>query len=314
MFLVGDIGGTHTRLAFVKEETLEVVEVADFYNEEENVFLDILKKFCQKRKFRAACFGVAGVVENQICHMTNIPWTIDAKELSAEMQTSVFLVNDMEAFANGIQTLSPNDILNIQEGEKKKGNVVILSPGTGLGIGSLVYDGHKWIPFASEGGHADAATQTEEEKEVFSFFQRKYGHVSYERILSGKGLLDLCTFFGEKRNNPILINPRKIVENPNAKEAVETFLALYGAKAGNAALDFLSISGVYLGGLLTRNLFEKGKNDKNWKEIFLRSFWNKGRFSSFMKTIPIRVVLSEHVILLGAALYIQGKKKEFSFP
>jgi glucokinase len=308
MFLVGDIGGTHTRLSCIDEDTFEVAEIADFYNEKERAFVEMVQKFCEKKPCTGATFGVAGRVENQICQMTNIPWTLDGRELSRELQMPVFLLNDMEAYAYGIENVKPSDYVVIQEGTKKKGNSVVLAPGTGLGESALVYDGQKRFPFASEGGHADVAFITKDEMEIFSFFQKKYGHVSYERIISGRGLLDLCQFFSEKKNKPIFVNPRNIVDNPEATDVIENFLSFYGRKAGNSALEFLSVGGVFLGGRITMDLIEKWKKQPKWTEIFLESFNNKGRFSSFMKTIPIYALTSDHIPLKGAALYLKGKK------
>ena len=204
-------------------------------------------------------------------------------------------------------------------GQKKTGNCALISAGTGLGEAGMFWDGSQHIPFACEGGHTDFAPRDELEMELLRYLIEKYGHVSFERVISGPGIYELYRFLvdmhleeedPEVRRDFSLTDPPHVItnlalegEDPLAVRAVDWFSSLYGAEAGNLALKFLARGGVYLGGGLAPRLaaiLEKGD--------FMSSFVDKGRFAALLRDIPIRIILNDETALLGAAYYISRKK------
>lgn len=318
--LVGDIGGTNTRLSLF-ENTLPLKEVKEkrFLSNNYSSLLSAIKDFLEKDniKLLAASFGIAGPVKNGKCKATNIPWIVDIEEISKELKVSkAFLLNDLQANAYGVYCLKEEDVYELNSGEKNaKGNGCILAAGTGLGEAGMFYDGKKQIPFACEGGHSDFAPRDELEIELLRFLQKKYGHVSYERILSGMGINNLYEFLVQNKiehkseslekelqrhPEPQLIITKKGVngENRACERAIEWFVSIYGAEAGNAALKFFALGGVYIGGGIAPRILEKIKRGD-----FMKSFADKGRFSNLLMSMPVKVILNDRASLFGAAYF-----------
>jgi glucokinase len=325
MILAGDIGGTNTRLALFEEEgTFTKFEEARFHSVNYPSLLSIVKEYVRdkREKIKRACFAVAGPIQNGRSRLTNIPsWVVDVKEFQQDLGiSSVLLLNDLEANAWGLSILGPEDFALIQQGNPRQvGNAVLISAGTGLGEAGLYWDGKKHCPFACEGGHADFAPRNSLEFELHTWLQKKYGrHVSYERVVSGPGLYALYQFLIDSRKEQedeqltkamkerdppqVLTQWGKSGRDSRCTRVLDWFLSLYGAEAGNAALKFLALGGVYLGGGIAPHLVEQMKTE------FLKSFLDKGRFKPLLETIPIRVVLNDEAALLGTAAYARNKK------
>lgn len=308
MILAGDIGGTKVNLALYDGKTRAVekrYESRSFSGIEE-----ILDDFLTGNvtKLDRACFGVAGQVIEGNCSLTNLSWQIETKLLRKHLGIdAVWLINDLAATAYAIPFLGPEAFAIIQTGTPvSEARVSVVSAGTGLGQAFLVPDKNgKYTIMDSEGGHCDFAPRNELESELLFFLQKKYSRVSIERVLSGPGLLDIYKFFITKHAEPEAVDfPATIVERAVAKtcpvceETVELFVSLYGALAGNLALQYLSKGGVYLGGGIAPKivpLLQEGG--------FMQAFLAKGRFEEYLSEIPVKVVMDESAPLLGAAEY-----------
>lgn len=318
MILAGDVGGTHTRLALFSLEGKCVKAEKIFSSPDAKGLEEIIRAYIQEETLpiTKACIGIAGPVRQGVCQATNLPWIVNAQQLSTSLQIpSFFLINDLEANAYGIQVLKPNELFCLQKGSKiAEGNQALIAAGTGLGEAGLVWDGKKHHPFACEGGHCDFAPRNEEEIALFQYVKKTFAHVSYERLVSGPGLQMIYRFliktnrFSESKKvqeEMMQKNPSSVIsewgkteQDPACSYAVNWFLSLYGAEAGNLALKLLAVGGLYIGGGIVPHLLEKIKEGK-----FVSSFCEKGRFRSLLETIPIWVILNENTALLGAAHY-----------
>ncbi len=314
MILAGDIGGTHTRLALFEQgrKLSERKYDSHIYPGLENIVHEFLQ--AEKQKVSKACFGVAGAVRNGKCKVTNLPWTIDASVLSRTLSIpSVLLLNDLEANAYGLKILKKEELFLLQPGDpKQQGNQALIAAGTGLGEAGLFWDGREHRPFSCEGGHADFGARNEDEFALFLHLRKKIGHVSYERIVSGPGLYAIFQFLVETGRASLSTHtkeemkkrdPAEVISDwgsrgldPACCTALDWFVSAYGAEAGNLALKFFSLGGLYIGGGIAPHILEKLK-----KGPFLSSFLDKGRFASLLASIPIWVVLNDDTALLGAA-------------
>ncbi len=318
--LTGDIGGTKTNLAIIEGDISKnkIVRRERFLNEEYSSLILIIKKFLkgEKIEIKSACFGLAGTIKKNVVKITNLPWLINKNEIQLECGIKeVFFVNDLEAYSYGVELLKEEDVYVLNEGKVgKRGNKAVIAAGTGLGEAGLFWSGEKYHPFACEGGHTDFGPRNEEEIALLTFLQEKYGHVSYERIVSGPGIYNIYKYLVyekfKKRNLRSEIffqdNPEKIIskkainkEDEVCEEALDLFVSLYGAEAGNFALKMLSFSGVYVGGGIAIEILSVIKAGR-----FLESFFDKGRFEPMMKNMPVKVILNKDTPLLGSANYI----------
>jgi glucokinase len=270
-----------------------------------------------KHKIESACFGIAGPVVDGKVKTPNLPWMIDTAELRRALKLeSVTLLNDLEAAAYGIFTLENDEFHTLNEGAiRQSGNKALIAAGTGLGQAILHDDGRRFHPLASEGGHADFAPRNELEIELLRYLIARFGHVSYERVLSGPGLLNVYRFLKESRGleePPWLAEKFAAAGDPSvvisqsalAGEAeiclktLDLFVSIYGAEAGNLALRAKSVRGLYIGGGIAPKILAKLKDG-----TFMRSFIDKGRYTDFLTAIPVQVVLNDRAALRGAAYY-----------
>lgn len=341
MILAGDIGGTKTILALFdwKAERVEPAREQTFASADFKSFEEILEEFLkpppntttpsgdetetktaepgeqeEAPPIMAACFGVAGPVIENRSRTTNLPWVLDGTELAARFKIqSVRLLNDLEATAHGVLVLRPDEteVLNAGAPPQTKGAMALLAAGTGLGEAILFWDGVRYRPMPSEGGHADFAPNSDMEIELLRYLRASYLHVSYERVLSGSGLHAVYEFLRDtKKNEPTWLAERLRVSDPAAViaevgmnkqaeicvQALDLFASIYGAEAGNLALKALALDGVYLGGGIAPKLLPKLKDG-----TFLRAFTGKGRYKRLLNAIPVRVIMNPKTALLGAA-------------
>lgn len=315
MILAGDIGGTHTRLALFSEQgELTLSSEQKFSSREFRGLEEIVQKFLAGRHILKACFGVAGPVRRQRCQATNLPWVIDAASLGRAFCAPVRLLNDLEANAYGLNALKSDELGLIQRGTPQAGNRALIAAGTGLGEAGLFWDGTTHHPFACEGGHTDFAPRNALEIDLFNHLHEEHDHVSYERVVSGPGLYALYQFLvdtGREQALPDteaqmkLQDPSTVVSERGLARidtacvrALEWFVSLYGAEAGNLALKFLALGGIYIGGGIAPRLVSLLKS-----EIFLTAFSQKGRFKALLESIPIHVILNDNTALLGAGWF-----------
>lgn len=262
----------------------------------------------------AACFGVAGVVVDGHATTTNLPWTLDEKALQTAIPSPyVKLLNDLEAAAWGVLQLPPSELVALQPGTRRNGHKALIAAGTGLGEALILSEGTRHHVVASEGGHVDFAPRTERESALLDFLRREFGHVSYERVLSGPGLLAIYRFLRATRGRvePAWLRERlesgdrsAVVSevalaggDPVCVEALDMFAGIYGAEAGNLALKAMALGGVYVGGGIAPKIRAKLADG-----TFVAAFRDKGRFAPLMESIPVHVALDPRAPLLGAAL------------
>ena len=320
MILAGDIGGTSTRLAFFKVQAgrLTPVVEAKYPSREHQSLNEIVSAFVSAHTFTVqhACFGIAGPVRYGRVETSNLAWVVDAETLAHELGLEkVGLINDLEANAYGIAALEEKDFAVLNAGAPdSRGNAAVISAGTGLGEAGLFWDGQRYHPFACEGGHADFSPRNELEVELFRYLMGKFGRVSYERALSGPGLHQIYQFLrdtgrGEepawlieemRRQDPSALISQVGLEGRSALcvQALDLFIALYGAEAGNLALKMMATGGLYVGGGIAPKIIEKLRGP-----AFMEAFTAKGRFKSLLEAIPVRVILNDKTALLGAARY-----------
>jgi len=243
---------------------------------------------------------------------TNLPWVVDQEEMARYLGAGVVkLLNDLEAMAWGIELLEPDDLLTLQTGvPSPDGNAALIAPGTGLGESILFRHAGRLHPCASEGGHADFAPINAEMDAFLHWMRDQIGHVSVERVASGIGLASIYDFFHDPKagGSPTHVKTRAEIGAAVAKAAASgecggcsrtfgLFLRSLGAEAGNLALKAGATSGVYVGGGIAFKNLEAMKDGR-----FLEGFHHKGRFTEYMKRIPVHVILEPSTPLLGAAL------------
>lgn len=321
MILAGDIGATRTRLAAFQTEgnRLDCIVQKAYPSQEHSGLNDILVQFIRTEGIpvHSACFGVAGPVRGGQSKISNLPWTIDAKELAAQLKlNSVGLLNDLEAYAYGIDALESKDLVTLSEGtEDADGNRAVISARTGLGVAGLYWDGFRHHPFACEGGHADFAPRNNLQAELLAFLQKKHGHVSCERILSGPGIRNIYDFLRDSRKaeEPAALREQigaahdasamiaQLAQEGKAAICVETmnlFVSVLGAETGNCALRYMTTGGIYIGGIIAAKNVEKMKDP-----AFLQAFLDKGRMASLLKDMPVKVIVNDDCGLIGSARY-----------
>ena len=330
MFLVGDIGGTKTNIAVLEPQNdkLKTLYEKSFISNDYDSLKTIVDKVVNgdlKHQFKIsyACFGVAGPVKDGLCDATNLPWLVDSKKIAEVLNLTnnyVCLLNDLEAAAYGIQVLEEKDVFTLNKGKlQKNGNMALISAGTGLGESIVFWDGEKYKPSSSEGGHTDFAPRNKIEIDLLNYLINKYGRISYERILSGPGLLNVYNFFKETtyQNTPEWLLERLKKEDPSAvisdvaiakkdiacEKALDLFTSIYGAEAGNLALTALATGGVYVGGGIAPKILEKLKEG-----AFMQAFTHKGRLSVLISQIPVKVILNDKIPLLGCGNFLNVQK------
>lgn len=313
LIFAGDIGGTHTRLAILSfvEDKFRILNQEGFATKDWNDLGDLLNSYFSNLGLRtedinAGCLCLAGPVNQTSSLLTNSKHLIDFDSVrrASPFQSPLLFVNDLEGMGWGISLLKPDDLLCLTPGTSLgiQGHKALIAPGTGLGEAMISSDGRV---YSSEGGHGDFAPHSEKELDLWRYLTGKYGHVSYERVLSGEGLENIYEFISLKVHGQ---NPVKIVPTPEITkkalngvcslciETLELFVSILGAEAGNLALRTLARGGVYLGGGIPRQIIPKLQDSS-----FRDSFCAKGRFQEFLAQIPIYVILNDNAPLLGAA-------------
>jgi len=325
--LSGDIGGTHARLALCEVEGAVVRRdiQAIYESRRYDSLTDIARAFVSEHHIEVhhACFGVPGPVQGRQARVTNLPWEVDADVLERNLAIdSIYLLNDLEANAHGLATLSEDDFRELRPGEAGAvGNAGLLAAGTGLGEAGLYWDGHRHRPFACEGGHTGFAPGNDDEIDLLRYLRAKLGgHVSWERVVSGPGLVQLYEFLRERDPEAATAelteamaagDPAEAVSNAAlqandslAERAVAWFLGLYGAEAGNVALKFFATGGIFLGGGIAPKLAELLPTSD-----FITRFQDKGRMRPLLERMNLSIVMNDKAALQGAASYANRRAR-----
>jgi len=334
MLLAGDIGGTKTLLGLFSpaRDRPAPIEIGEFITLDYDGLEPMIREFLrawkvEPRAIAAACVGVAGAVTDQVARLTNVPWLVDGEAVAAALGlTRSTLLNDLEALAYAVPVLEPDELAVLQQGiAVPGGNAAIIAAGTGLGVAMLHNVDGRFVPYASEGGHADFAARTPRELEMVLELTRVFGRVGVEFVVSGPGLVNiyqfthqtfgtgptitpnsiaparLCGAVGRDRNQADL--PGQIYEAAlerrcsHCVEAVDLFVSAYGSEAGNLALRALATAGVYVGGGIAPKILPALESG-----LFLEAFRAKEPMADLVATIPVSVILNPDAGLLGAAV------------
>lgn len=335
MLLAADVGGTKTLLGLFARapERPRRIEVGEFTTLDYDDLAPMIREFLkangvESRAIEAASFGVAGAVTDQVARMTNVPWVVDAAAVSLRANLRrVHVINDLEAMAFSVPVLEPEELAILQQGvAQPEGNAAVIAAGTGLGEAFLHNLDDRFIPGASEGGHADWAARTPREIELLSTLTRIYGRCSVEHVICGPGLVNIYQFTHDSFGSRTFITPAALVpartcagvgavDDPadlpaaisrsaleqrcaRCVEALEMFVAAYGAEAGNLALRTVATAGVYVGGGIAPKILPALETG-----AFVDAFRAKEPLSAFVATIPIAVILNSEAGLLGAAVH-----------
>jgi len=318
VIIAGDVGGTKCNLALFAESGGKLFPVFKerFASRDFAQFDLIVREFSRlaaphitAEGVRAAGFGVAGPVINNRVRATNLPWTVDAATLAAELNVrEVVLMNDLGATGHSIEHLAPSEYCVLNPGKPEYGGTrALLAAGTGLGQSILVWDGSRYRVVPSEGGHSDFAPHTEQQIELLRFMRRRYPQVSWELILSGRGFRTLHEFLSSDVKHASFEDPGMdpapeitrlglSKQCPICVQALDLWTEIYGSEAGNLALKVLALGGVYVAGGIAVKIIEKIKDG-----AFFAAFRDKWKFESMLGNIPVSVVLNESAPLLGAA-------------
>ncbi len=317
MILAGDVGGTKTNLGlFEAGPPPRLVRLETYSSPAFETFEQMLAEFLPAGgpPITAAAFGIAGPIHNGVADPTNLAWIVDGARLARRLGlTTVALLNDLEASAWALDALGAKDAAVLLVGAPgASGNQAIIAAGTGLGEAVLLREGGRSLPLASEAGHADFAPRTDLEIELLRYLRRRFGRVSWERVLSGPGLLNTYEFLrdtggGEeppslaaelRTGDPPAVISRAALEGRSevCGRALDVFAGVYGAEAGNLALRALATGAVFLGGGIARKILPWLRG-----ESFRRAFLDKGRLSPLVGRTPVKVILEDKAALLGAA-------------
>jgi glucokinase len=309
----------------VFDEKLEKVEEKIFKNAGRASLQEIILEFIKplKESIDRACFAVAGPVTEGKVTMNNLSWHIEENQLAADLKIKkAYLINDLRGHAEGIAVLPSDKFITLFAGNPVRGGGrAVIAAGTGLGEAGLAYDARtgRYLSYATEGGHSDFSPTNDEEESLFDYLHHRFRHVYWELVLSGRGLRNLYDFycasgkFAKTDELPEQVTwagagptPADISAaglsgaSPVAVAALEFFVRLYGAEAGNFALKSLATAGVYLGGGIAPKIAEKLKHPD-----FLKAFQGKGsdKMEMVMKEIPVHIINFELCGLYGAANY-----------
>ncbi|MBC8067576.1 MAG: glucokinase [Deltaproteobacteria bacterium] len=320
--LAGDIGGTNSRLALCEVAGARVHALAEqtFASSDYGSLSEVVRTFLAGAgaQVHSACFGLPGPVRGRRAQLTNLPWLVDADTVERELGLDdVWLLNDLESYAYGLATLEPTALRQIKPGiAMPRSNAALIAAGTGLGEAGLAWDGRTSRPFASEGGHSDFAPSTPLEDELLVHLRAIHGHVSWERVVSGPGLVAIHTFLlvrsgaeapawmnvPPKELSPLISDRGRDGSDPLCVQALSMFLGLYGAEAGNLALKHLALGGLYVGGGIAPKLV-----DMMGSSPFVERFVDKGRMQPLLTDVPVYVVLDDHTGIWGAASYAAAR-------
>jgi glucokinase len=263
-----------------------------------------------------ACFGVPGPVVRGTVIATNLPWKITERSLKRLLSVShLSLLNDLVAHAYGIALLKSRDFVVLNQGRAMNGNAALLSAGTGLGTAVLFRHSTGLCPSPSEGGHVEFGPRNSLERELLEYLAGRFGHVSYERLLSGPGLGNIYQFLrdsGRLGKEPAWLAERMELEDPAAvitesarlkkcalcEKTLDVFTSIYGSAAGSLALQVMATAGVYIGGGIAPKIIAQLKQGR-----FMKAFTDKGRLSRIVERIPVKVIMNDRTALLGAAHY-----------
>lgn len=317
LVLAGDIGATKTNLALFKVEGDNVISLQEtqYRSRHYKNIIGLTNTFIKNSLLPdSICFGVAGPVLNGRAKLSNIEWEIDSNELSRYFGVkNVQLINDLEATSYGLAILNEKDIRLIHKGNGQPvGNVAVIAPGTGLGEAGLFWDGNYYYPFATEGGHSDFAPRNEFDFELYNFLHHKFGHVSWERLVSGPGIVNIYEFLREvkKREEPNWLKEKfkdadisavismHVMQSEICKETMQLFICYLAYESANLVLKLKATGGLFIGGGIAPQIVSLFEDNQ-----FYAAFCQSGRLNYLLKSVHVKIILNSKTALLGAGYY-----------
>jgi glucokinase len=327
LILAGDIGGTNTRLRLEQQvpEKWITLETRSYPSREFHHLTPIIQKFlaeCGHGSLQAACLAIAGPVKDDRVHVTNLDWTLDARQMEQDLDIpTIHLINDFEAVGHGIQALQPEDMVVLQDQPAiPEAPRAVLGAGTGLGEALLFWNGSQYQVLPTEGGHTDFAPRTDLEIRLLNYLRDRHDRVSVERVVSGQGIQAIYEYLRDagivpespevaaQINDPTTDNSSVISQyalsgqDTLCEKTLELFVAAYGAEAGNLALKSLPRGGLYLAGGVADKILPKMQDGS-----FIRNFQDKGRMKPILESLRVSLILDRAgVALKGAAQVARG--------
>jgi glucokinase len=322
MLLAGDIGATKTLLGVFdpQDGRPRTIATRSFGTLDYSSFPAMLEEFSREvslgnTPIESACFGIAGPILGDTAQLTNADWGIDGPEIAERLGLDrIELLNDLQAMAYAVPVLNASEVQTLQAGEAdQRGNIALIAAGTGLGEALLHNVDGRYVPVASEAGHADFAARNEREIQLLRWLTARYGRASVERVVSGLGLINV--------HRAVHTKPCRVIddlESPGAaasvttaalenrcescRETLEMFVEAYGAEAGNLALRSLSTGGLFVGGGIAPKILPAMTDGR-----FMRAFLDKAPFDALLAKIPVKVILNAEAALLGAAVFASSR-------
>lgn len=316
LVLAGDIGGTKTNLALFKASGDEIVPLHNnsYHTSDFSSLIELLALFLKDIPDpHKICLGVAGPVLNGHAKLSNIKWEIDQKELNKHFKKDFSIINDLEATAYGLAMLNESETVVIHQGKEQiPGNAAVIAPGTGLGEAGIYWDARFYHPFATEGGHADFASRNAQDFDLFLYLQKQFGHVSWERVLSGPGIIQIYQFLVQevKREESAFIREKfkngydasiisqNVEKCPLCKETMQLFIRFLAFESANLVLKHNATGGLFIGGGIAPSILSLFK-----EYDFNRFFCQSGRLNDLIENVTVRVILNTKAALLGAAWF-----------
>ena len=315
--LAGDVGGTKTNIALYQAGSgrLKLVKEKKYASRDFKSLDDIIRDFSGQELPDRICAAVAGPVIHGKSSLTNLNWQLDSQALGAALKIPVCFINDLEASAYGLAGLEKNELVMIAPGETgAEGNIAVIAPGTGLGEGGLYWDGQSYHPFATEGGHSDFAVRNDTDIELYHYLQQQFGHVSWERVVSGMGIKNLYHFLTDARKETVpdwltqrmqQQDPAAVIseaairrEDPVCAETMDLFVRYLATEAASLVLKLKATGGLYIAGGIPPKILPLLQHE-NWA----CNFDNNGRMHTLLEKVPVYVVLNDKMAELGAAYY-----------
>jgi len=318
--LAADVGGTKTLMARyeVRGGTVRLVREETVLSNDFSSLEQVVRAFLDGdgEPVQAGVFGIAGPVIEGRAVPTNFSWeAIEQESIARAMDLDpqrVRLMNDLETTACGVPYLGREDLETVNAGVERKGNIAVIAAGTGLGQGILFRRGDQVLPVATEGGHASFSPRDDRDVALFRFLRHRFGHVSQERVVSGPGLENVFDYLRTVEKRPVVPAVLHRLETEDARaviggagvagtcatcrEAVDWFVRLYGAQAGNLALTVMALGGVFVGGGIVTKILPRMTTG-----AFMDSFVDKGRYMDLLEEVPVNIILNPKTALLGAA-------------
>lgn len=307
--IAADVGGTKARLVYARcGKQVDIIHEARLLSADFDSFESLLRKFISEIDawnfgFNVLSLALPGIVEDNVARLTNLPWVISKPELRDEFGVEqVQFMNDFQAAAFGVDQLSSNDMVVLNAGmHNNDATRVVVGAGTGLGLAWLQGERNHSRAYSTEGGHIDFAPVDDFQIELLKYLMQRHEHVSYERLLSGGGLVTLYEFISGQADQDIdaaWVSAQASTDNRDAQRALQVFVQIYGSYIGNLAMLFKPEGGIYIAGGIAAKIIRAMQSAD-----FINNYLQKGRMQSLVQNISVSIVTDERVGVIGALSY-----------